>query len=92
MCQDDWVNPHPCNQNPENLENIWSLYNCMWLTMGAIMTQGCDILPRYEFSRKNMAHLHYAKNFVRPPRDLRALMFMDNLYNNIQIPCIQLKA
>ncbi|KAM3965076.1 glutamate receptor ionotropic, kainate 2 [Aphomia sociella] len=46
MSQDDWVNPHPCNQNPENLQNIWSLYNCMWLTMGAIMTQGCDILPR----------------------------------------------
>ncbi|XP_026748973.2 glutamate receptor ionotropic, kainate 2-like isoform X1 [Galleria mellonella] len=51
MSQDDWVNPHPCNQNPENLQNIWSLYNCMWLTMGAIMTQGCDILPRGKGSR-----------------------------------------
>ncbi|XP_023938052.2 glutamate receptor 4-like [Bicyclus anynana] len=51
MSPDDWVNPHPCNQNPENLENIWSLYNCMWLTMGAIMTQGCDILPRAAGSR-----------------------------------------
>ncbi|XP_047025331.1 glutamate receptor ionotropic, kainate 2-like [Helicoverpa zea] len=51
MSQDDWVNPHPCNQNPENLENIWSLYNCMWLTMGSIMTQGCDILPRAAGSR-----------------------------------------
>ncbi|CAG9562724.1 unnamed protein product [Danaus chrysippus] len=51
MSQDDWVNPHPCNQNPENLQNIWSLYNCMWLTMGSIMTQGCDILPRAVGSR-----------------------------------------
>ncbi|KAJ0183280.1 hypothetical protein K1T71_001256 [Dendrolimus kikuchii] len=51
MSQDDWVNPHACNQNPEHLENIWSLYNCMWLTMGAIMTQGCDILPRAPGSR-----------------------------------------
>nr|QZH55031.1 ionotropic glutamate receptor 9 [Achelura yunnanensis] len=51
MSQDDWVNPHPCNQNPENLQNIWTLYNCMWLTMGAIMTQGCDILPRGGSSR-----------------------------------------
>ncbi|CAH2241757.1 jg16321 [Pararge aegeria aegeria] len=51
MSPDDWVNPHPCNQNPENLQNIWSLYNCMWLTMGAIMTQGCDILPRAAGSR-----------------------------------------
>lgn len=47
MSQDDWVNPHPCNRNPETLQNIWDLYNCMWLTMGSIMTQGCDILPRY---------------------------------------------
>ncbi|CAK1555312.1 unnamed protein product [Leptosia nina] len=51
MSQGDWVNPHPCNQNPENLQNIWSLYNCMWLTMGSIMTQGCDILPRAFGSR-----------------------------------------
>ncbi|CAH0752654.1 unnamed protein product [Diatraea saccharalis] len=51
MSQDDWVNPHPCNQNPENLQNIWSLYNCMWLAMGTIMTQGCDILPRAAGSR-----------------------------------------
>ncbi|KOB79072.1 Glutamate receptor, ionotropic kainate [Operophtera brumata] len=29
MSQEDWVNPHPCNQNPENYQNIWSLYNCM---------------------------------------------------------------
>ncbi|VVC94094.1 unnamed protein product [Leptidea sinapis] len=51
MSQGDWVNPHPCNRNPENLQNIWSLYNCMWLTMGSIMTQGCDILPRAAGSR-----------------------------------------
>ncbi|XP_073955277.1 glutamate receptor ionotropic, kainate 2-like isoform X2 [Choristoneura fumiferana] len=51
MSQDDWVNPHPCNRNPESLENIWSLYNCMWLCMGSIMTQGCDILPRGYGSR-----------------------------------------
>ncbi|KAL0830569.1 hypothetical protein ABMA28_002721 [Loxostege sticticalis] len=51
MSQGDWVNPHPCNQHPENLQNIWSLYNCLWLTMGSIMTQGCDILPRAVGSR-----------------------------------------
>ncbi|XP_053604447.1 glutamate receptor ionotropic, kainate 2-like isoform X2 [Plodia interpunctella] len=51
MSQDDWVNPHPCNRNPKKLQNIWSLYNCMWLTMGSIMTQGCDILPRGVGSR-----------------------------------------
>lgn len=43
---DDWENPHPCDQMPEELENIWGIKNCLWLTLGSIMTQGCDILPK----------------------------------------------
>nr|UVX20224.1 ionotropic receptor [Endoclita signifer] len=42
----DWENPHPCDKEPEELENIWNLKNCAWLTLGSIMTQGCDILPK----------------------------------------------
>ncbi|KAF2904859.1 hypothetical protein ILUMI_01330 [Ignelater luminosus] len=51
MAPGDWENPHPCDENPEELENIWDLGNCMWLTMGSIMTQGCDILPKGISSR-----------------------------------------
>lgn len=46
MAPDDWENPHPCNQDPEEVENIWNMLNCTWLTMGSIMGQGCDILPK----------------------------------------------
>ncbi|XP_060801537.1 glutamate receptor ionotropic, kainate 2 isoform X2 [Amyelois transitella] len=42
----DWENPVPCDKDPEELENIWNFKNCAWLTMGSIMTQGCDILPK----------------------------------------------
>lgn len=42
----DWENPEPCEKNPQELENIWTFKNCAWLTMGSIMTQGCDILPK----------------------------------------------
>ncbi|XP_075975521.1 glutamate receptor ionotropic, kainate 2-like [Anticarsia gemmatalis] len=42
----DWENPEPCEKDPEVLENIWTFKNCAWLTMGSIMTQGCDILPK----------------------------------------------
>ncbi|XP_044259006.1 glutamate receptor ionotropic, kainate 2-like isoform X1 [Tribolium madens] len=42
----EWENPHPCNPNPEELENIWNIKNCFWLTLGSIMQQGCDILPK----------------------------------------------
>lgn len=42
----DWENPHPCNDEPEELENIWNMHNCIWLTVGSIMQQGCDILPK----------------------------------------------
>lgn len=46
MSTEDWENPHPCEQNPSELENIWGLKNCCWLTLGSITTQGCDILPK----------------------------------------------
>nr|CAI5868750.1 unnamed protein product [Callosobruchus analis] len=42
----DWENPHPCNPSPQTLENIWSIRNCCWLTLGSFMAQGCDILPK----------------------------------------------
>lgn len=46
MAPGDWENPHPCDQDPEEYENIWDLKNCLWITLGSIMTQGCDILPK----------------------------------------------
>lgn len=42
----EWENPHPCDENPEELENIWDMKNCLWLTMGGILNQGCDLLPK----------------------------------------------
>lgn len=46
MSADDWENPHPCDDNPEELETIWNMHNCIWLTAGSIMQQGCDLLPK----------------------------------------------
>lgn len=40
MAADDWENPHPCNEDPEELETIWNMHNCIWLTVGSIMQQG----------------------------------------------------
>ncbi|XP_076630847.1 glutamate receptor ionotropic, kainate 2 isoform X2 [Colletes latitarsis] len=42
----EWDNPHPCNPDPEELENNFDLNNSMWLTVGSIMQQGSDILPK----------------------------------------------
>ncbi|XP_011503697.1 PREDICTED: glutamate receptor ionotropic, kainate 2-like [Ceratosolen solmsi marchali] len=42
----EWINPHPCNPEPDELENNFTLMNSMWLTMGSLMQQGSDILPR----------------------------------------------
>ena len=49
LASDDWENPHPCDDEPEELETIWNLVNCGWLTAGSIMQQGCDILPKFVF-------------------------------------------
>ncbi|XP_043279379.1 glutamate receptor ionotropic, kainate 2 isoform X2 [Venturia canescens] len=42
----EWYNPHPCNKNPDRLENRFKLLNCLWFTIGSLMRQGCDILPK----------------------------------------------
>lgn len=46
MAPQDWENPHPCTTDNEEVENIWDILNSTWLTMGSIMGQGCDILPK----------------------------------------------
>ncbi|XP_044753335.1 glutamate receptor ionotropic, kainate 2-like [Coccinella septempunctata] len=51
LAPDEWENPHPCDENPEELENIWDIKNCLWLTLGSIMAQGCDLLPKGISSR-----------------------------------------
>ncbi|PBC34948.1 Glutamate receptor, ionotropic kainate [Apis cerana cerana] len=43
----EWYNPHPCNKNPDHLENRFKLLNCMWFTIGSLMRQGSDILPKF---------------------------------------------
>jgi hypothetical protein len=44
--KDDWESSHPCNQDPDEVESIWNVMNCVWLMMGSIMGQGSDILPK----------------------------------------------
>ncbi|KYN07195.1 Glutamate receptor, ionotropic kainate 2, partial [Cyphomyrmex costatus] len=46
MAPDEWDNPHPCNADPEELENNFNFKNSFWLTIGSLMQQGSDILPK----------------------------------------------
>ncbi|XP_011879931.1 PREDICTED: glutamate receptor ionotropic, kainate 2-like [Vollenhovia emeryi] len=46
MAPGEWDNPHPCNADPEELENNFNLKNSLWLTIGSLMQQGSDILPK----------------------------------------------
>lgn len=46
MADEEWESSHPCNQEAEEVESIWGMMNCIWLCMGSIMGQGCDILPK----------------------------------------------
>ncbi|EDS27907.1 conserved hypothetical protein [Culex quinquefasciatus] len=41
----EWENPHPCNSDPQFLENSFTLLNSLWFTIGSLMQQGCDIAP-----------------------------------------------
>ncbi|XP_022701514.1 glutamate receptor ionotropic, kainate 2-like [Varroa jacobsoni] len=42
----EWVNPHPCEGNPEELDNQFTIWNTLWFTIGCLMQQGCDVTPR----------------------------------------------
>lgn len=45
MCPDEWTNPYPCIEEPENLYNQFSLKNALWFTVGAMMQQGTELAP-----------------------------------------------
>ncbi|KAK3919445.1 Glutamate receptor ionotropic, kainate 2 [Frankliniella fusca] len=47
----EWNNPHPCNPEPEELENTFTLINSMWFAMGSFLQQGCDFLPQAPSTR-----------------------------------------
>ncbi|KAK7053103.1 hypothetical protein SK128_020197 [Halocaridina rubra] len=42
----EWQNPHPCNPDPDTLENQFTILNCLWFALGSLMQQGCDFLPQ----------------------------------------------
>ncbi|CAH1402280.1 unnamed protein product [Nezara viridula] len=41
----EWTNPYPCIEEPEHLENQFSLLNSLWFTLGSVMQQGSDVAP-----------------------------------------------
>ena len=42
----EWHNEHPCIKEPTELKNNFSMKNTLWFTIGCLMQQGCDIMPR----------------------------------------------
>ena len=42
----EWYNPHPCNPDTDEVENIFTLSNSFWFAVGTLMQQGSDINPR----------------------------------------------
>ncbi|XP_017856767.1 PREDICTED: glutamate receptor ionotropic, kainate 1 [Drosophila arizonae] len=42
----EWEAPVVNERREQERENIWHLHNTMWLVLGSILNQGCDLLPR----------------------------------------------
>lgn len=42
----EWVPSHPCDPQSEPENQFSSLQNAFWFTMGSIMQQGSDLVPR----------------------------------------------
>lgn len=47
MAPAEWVSSHKCDKDEVEMENIWNFINSTWVTVGSIMQQGSDILPKY---------------------------------------------
>ncbi|XP_011502789.1 PREDICTED: glutamate receptor ionotropic, kainate 2-like [Ceratosolen solmsi marchali] len=45
MCPTEWNNIYPCIEEPEELENQFTIKNSLWFCIGAIMQQGSEIAP-----------------------------------------------
>lgn len=45
ICPYEWNNPYPCIEEPEELENQFTLQNSLWFTIGSFMQQGSEIAP-----------------------------------------------
>lgn len=45
ICPYEWNNPYPCIEEPEELENQFTLQNSLWFTIGSLMQQGSEIAP-----------------------------------------------
>ncbi|XP_034829301.1 glutamate receptor ionotropic, kainate 2-like [Maniola hyperantus] len=42
---EEWQNPYPCIEEPETLDNQWTMANSFWFTLGSVLTQGSEIAP-----------------------------------------------
>lgn len=49
MCPAEWNNIYPCIEEPDVLENQFTIKNSLWFCIGAIMQQGSEIAPMYVY-------------------------------------------
>lgn len=42
---EEWNNIYPCIEDPDQLDNQFTIQNSLWFCMGAIMQQGSEIAP-----------------------------------------------
>lgn len=46
MAPEEWDCPYPCIEDPDELENCFTLLNSMWFIIGTFLCQGADIAPK----------------------------------------------
>lgn len=45
IAPEEWQNPYPCIEEPETLDNQFTIANSFWFTLGSVLTQGSEIAP-----------------------------------------------
>ncbi|XP_011185912.1 glutamate receptor ionotropic, kainate 2 isoform X1 [Zeugodacus cucurbitae] len=91
----EWDNPYPCIEEPEELENQFTLNNSFWFTTGAFLQQGSEIAPK-SLSTRTLASIwwfftliilsSYTANlaaFLTIEKPAAVITKVDDLANNV---------
>ncbi|XP_053947507.1 glutamate receptor ionotropic, kainate 2-like [Anastrepha ludens] len=85
----EWDNPYPCIEEPEELENQFTLNNSFWFTTGAFLQQGSEIAPK-SLSTRTLASIWWFFTLIilsSYTANLAAFLTVENpsgLINNVE--------
>ncbi|ROT63290.1 Glutamate receptor, ionotropic kainate 2 [Penaeus vannamei] len=75
MSPEEWTNPYPCVEDPDELENCFNLVNSLWFIIATFLCQGADIAPRIAPNEWDNPH-----PCIQDPEELENAISLSNAF------------